>query len=149
MRARSLELAGRIAKAYLPGIGVTVILKAVPPGRGLSIALRSPHVAATSTLYRVSITKLRSRFTPDGFLEKSDFCTLFFVRCYYVMFDSLCVNITMNSPPPCSTEQPRRGEGRLEELVQQTTQKTRASGGRGGVQEYQLGKHRLTDRVDR
>ena len=27
-------------KAYLPGVGATVIMKAVPPGRGPSIALR-------------------------------------------------------------------------------------------------------------
>ena len=28
-------------KAYLPGVGDTLILKGVPPGRGLSIALRA------------------------------------------------------------------------------------------------------------
>lgn len=94
-------------------------------------------------LYRVSITKLRSRFSPDGFLEKSDFCTLFF-SCYYVMFDSLCVNTTMNSPPMCSTElcattPAEKGQGKS--CLSKQLKRLERLAERSRVQEYQLGKH--------
>ena len=39
MSANDPEGQKAVKKAYLPGIGVTVISKAVPPGRGSSIAL--------------------------------------------------------------------------------------------------------------
>lgn len=38
--------AGKLIKAYLPGVGVTVITKAVPPERGLAIALTAELTSA-------------------------------------------------------------------------------------------------------